>query len=151
MQDFERIHGPSRQTLLFLRITSMEQPFFFNHLDIVLNNICYGTKAFVLDPARIYLNLKGKYPCGSVDPADAESILTNLENIFKTLEIDSKKVIRSAYRNEEIFTGPYASLGPDLTLVGNEGFDLKARMNTDELFGNGIFTGKHTRTPLFSS
>jgi len=117
--------------------------------DKAVNNISTEAKAFALDPARIHLNLKGKYPCGSVDPADAESVLTDLENIFKSLEIDGKKVIRSVYRNEEIFTGPYASLGPDLTLVGNEGFDLKARMNTDELFGNGIFTGKHTQDTAF--
>ena len=37
--------------------------------DISLDNICHGTKAFALDPARIYLNLKGKFPYGTVGQA----------------------------------------------------------------------------------
>ncbi|MHC4692424.1 MAG: alkaline phosphatase family protein [Planctomycetota bacterium] len=117
--------------------------------DISLNNICYGTKAFVLDPARIYLNLKGRFPCGTVDQAESESLLSQLEDLFSSLEIDGRKVIRDIYRKEQIYSGPYLENAPDLVLVGNEGFNLKARVNVDSLMNKAIFSGKHTQDSAF--
>ena len=117
--------------------------------DRALENISHGTKAFVLDPARIHLNLKGKYPCGSVDPADAEDILSQLESLFAALEVDGKKVIRDIYRKEQIYSGPYLDDGPDLVLVGAEGFNLKANVKPQQLTGKGPFSGKHTQDTAF--
>lgn len=117
--------------------------------DIALSNICYGTKAFALDPARIYLNLKGKYPCGSVDVAEAEDILCQLENLFHSLQVDGRKVIRDVYRKEQIYSGPYLENAPDLILVGAKGFNLKASVKADKLTDRAIFTGKHTQDTAF--
>ncbi|MHC5060159.1 MAG: alkaline phosphatase family protein [Planctomycetota bacterium] len=117
--------------------------------EISLDNICPATKAFALDPARIHLNLKGKYPCGSVEIGQAEGILTELEKLFASLEVDGRKVIRDVYRKEQIYSGPYLDDGPDLILVGNEGFDLKAKLKVDQLTGKGAFTGKHTQDSAF--
>jgi predicted AlkP superfamily phosphohydrolase/phosphomutase len=117
--------------------------------DITLNNICYGTKAFALDPARIHLNFKGKYPCGSVDVADAEDILRQLENLFHSLKVDGRKVIRDVYRKEQIYSGRCLENAPDLILVGTEGFNLKASVKADKLADKAIFTGKHTQDTAF--
>jgi predicted AlkP superfamily phosphohydrolase/phosphomutase len=117
--------------------------------EISLKNICYGTKAFVLDPARIYLNLKHKYPCGTVAPSEAEDVLKHLEKIFSELKIDGKPVIRDIYRKEQIYSGPYLENAPDLILVGAEGFNLKANLKTEKLADKGIFTGKHTQDTAF--
>lgn len=114
-----------------------------------LENICAGTRAFALDPARIYLNLKGKYPCGSVEPSDAESILSQMEDMFAGLEIEGKKVIRDVYRKQDIYDGPLMDDAPDLTLVGNEGFNLKGKMGSETLSAKGIFTGKHTQDTAY--
>ncbi|MBA7617913.1 hypothetical protein ES703_25231 [subsurface metagenome] len=117
--------------------------------DIVLNNICYGTKAFVLDPGRIYINLKGKYPCGTVEPGEAKGLLCQLENIFASLEVNGKKVIRDIYRKEQIYSGPYLEDAPDLVLVGAQGFNLKANVKAERLTDKPIFTGKHTQDSAF--
>jgi predicted AlkP superfamily phosphohydrolase/phosphomutase len=118
--------------------------------DPALNNICQGTKAFVLDPARIYLNYKGKYPCGGVDFAQTEELLTQLEQLFKGFEIEGKAVIRDVYRKEQIYAGPYLDDAPDLTLVANEGFNLKGSLKAPALFAEPpIFTGKHTQDTAF--
>ncbi len=114
-----------------------------------MNNICYGTKAFVLDPARIYLNLKGKFPCGTVEPAEAEEVLRQLESLFHSLEINDKKVIRDVYRKEQLYSGPYLENAPDLVLVGAEGFNLKADVKSQRLFGQSIFSGRHTQDTAF--
>jgi predicted AlkP superfamily phosphohydrolase/phosphomutase len=117
--------------------------------EIALNNICYGTKAFVLDPARIYLNLKGKYPCGTVEQAESEELLCQLEELFGSLEIDGRAVIRDIYRKEQLYSGPYLDSAPDLVLVGADGFNLKANVKTKQLADKAIFTGKHTQDTAF--
>ena len=38
---------------------------------------------------------------------------------------------------------------PDLTLVGNGGFNLKAAIKSGKLYDKGIFTGKHTQHDAF--
>jgi predicted AlkP superfamily phosphohydrolase/phosphomutase len=110
--------------------------------DIVLNNIC-------LDPARIYLNLKGKFPCGTVGPADSEETLQQLENLFGSLRIDGKAVVGDIYRKEQIYSGPYLENAPDLVLVGAQGFNLKANVKAERLTDKPIFTGKHTQDSAF--
>ena len=114
-----------------------------------LSNIDYPAKAFVLDPARIYINIKGKYPCGGVDKQDREGIIKRLEDLFSSLEIDNKKVIRNIYRKEEIYSGPFLEQAPDLILMGNEGFNLKANLKADKPIDRAIFTGKHTQENAF--
>jgi len=116
---------------------------------VSLENISDGTKAFALDPARIYLNLKGKFPCGAVDGSERESLLCRLENLFNSLEIDGRKVIRDIYRKERLYSGPYLENAPDLVLVGAEGFNLKARVKADRLMDKAVFSGKHTQDSAF--
>lgn len=117
--------------------------------DADLKNIAHETKAFALDPARIYINRTGKYPCGSVEPAEAPDILSQLETLFASLTIDGKKVIRHIYRKEQIYEGPYLNNAPDLVLVAAEGFNLKANLKTEKLADKGPFTGKHTQDSAF--
>ena len=117
--------------------------------DAKLENISYGTKAFALDPARIYLNLKDKYPCGTVEQAETEELLSQLETLFRSLNLDGRKVIRDIYRKDQLYTGPYTENAPDLVLVGAEGFNLKAAFKTDRLADKAIFSGKHTQDTAF--
>lgn len=117
--------------------------------DFSLNNISGDTKAFALDPARIYLNLKGKFPCGSVEPTDIESVLCQLENLFHDLKINGRKVVKDVYRKEQIYSGPYFENSPDIVLIGNEGFNFKANTKAEKLTDKTIFTGKHTQDTAF--
>jgi predicted AlkP superfamily phosphohydrolase/phosphomutase len=112
-------------------------------------NIDCDSKAFALDPARIYVNLKGKYPRGGVSCREREGVIEDLEQLFKGLEINHKKVIRNIYRKEEIYKGPYFDQAPDIILVGNKGFNLKAAVNSGSLCSKDILTGKHTQDNAF--
>ena len=114
----------------------------FSHID-------YGTRAFALDPARIYINLKDRYPKGDTSFRDKEYVLRDLEDLFKNLEINSKPVIKHIYRKEEIYRGPYLEWAPDLVLVGDEGFNLKASLSSQDIYSKGIFTGKHNQHDAF--
>jgi predicted AlkP superfamily phosphohydrolase/phosphomutase len=114
-----------------------------------LANINQDTKAFALDPARIYINLEGKYPKGSVKPEDKEAIISELETCFNSLEIDGKKAIKRICRKEEIYQGPHLGHAPDLVLLGNKGFDFKSGLKATKLAGRGVFTGKHSQKDAF--
>lgn len=112
-------------------------------------NIDPATRAFVMDPARIYLNRKGKYPAGSVEPGNEESCLSEVQSLFESFEIEGRKVIKYIFRKQNIYSGPYLDKAPDLVLVPEKGFNLKGSMTATELVGKGPFTGKHTYEGAF--
>ena len=120
-----------------------------NDKTITFSSIDFGTKAFALDPARIYIHLHGKYSRGSVASIDKEKTIHDLERVFANLEMDHTKVIKHIFRKEEIYKGPYFDQAPDLVLVGNNGFNLKAALHAENVFSKGIFTGKHTQDDAF--
>jgi predicted AlkP superfamily phosphohydrolase/phosphomutase len=114
-----------------------------------LENIDSATKAFAMDPARIYVNEKGKYPAGSVAPENKEACLKDLENLFASFEVDGKKVVKYIYRKQDVYAGPYLDDGPDLVLIPEKGFNLRGTPAAKELTGKGVFTGKHTYEDAF--
>ncbi len=114
-----------------------------------LADIDQGTKAFALDPARIYINLEGKYPRGSVKPEDRESVIAELKYSFESLKINGKKVVEQTYRKEEIYEGPYLNQAPDLVLVPSKGLNFKASPKAERLVKKSLFTGKHTQKDAF--
>ncbi len=105
-----------------------------------------GTTAFAMDPARIYINLKDRYPRGGVDAGERESVVKELkERLLNLTAPDSRPVVKAVYERDEIYSGPKAAAGPDLVCIAHDGFDLKASLQKDEVFGKGHFTGMHTR------
>lgn len=113
------------------------------------SDIDFGTRAFALDPARIYINQKDKYPRGSVSPGKVKKVISKLTHLFDSLEIDGKEVIKKVYYRDEIYRGPFISQAPDLVLLGEAGFNLKANIKAKSLWEKNIFTGKHTQTNAF--
>lgn len=113
------------------------------------NDIDYGTKVFAMDPARIYINLADKYPCGSVAREDYNKVINEVKELFNTLEIDGKKVVQRIYHKDEVFKGPLINQAPDLVLMGESGMNLKASMVATTLAEDNIFTGKHTQHDAF--
>jgi predicted AlkP superfamily phosphohydrolase/phosphomutase len=69
--------------------------------------------------------------------------------MFEQWEIDGKKVIRSIYRSEALYSGPEAVNAPDLVLVANKGFNLKGAIAGPRVVAKGIFSGKHTQDTSF--
>lgn len=103
------------------------------------------TKAFCLDPCRIYLHRKEAYPRGRVKNEEREEVLKDIQESMKTLRgRDGEEVIDKIYRKEEIYQGPYFSQAPDLVCLPKEGYDLKGSLEKREIFGKNIFTGMHT-------
>jgi predicted AlkP superfamily phosphohydrolase/phosphomutase len=117
--------------------------------DAGLESIRDGTTAFALDPGRIYLNRKGRYPRGTIDEMEAARLLAEIADVFGALEIDGRKVIRAVCRKEDIYSGPCLAYAPDLVLVAAEGFNLKGKPRAEMLAESSFFTGKHTQDTGF--
>ena len=103
------------------------------------------SRVFALDPSRIYLHLKGKYPNGCVDPVDYEATRNRIKDELMTLTHEGIKVIKKVLFKEEIYSGDLAKDAPDLVALSHEGYDLKGAVNKPEIFGNSLLTGGHTR------
>lgn len=114
-----------------------------------IEDLAEGSLAFALDPNRIYLNKKGRFPQGVVDPLEAEALKKEISQKIEKLEWQGKKVIRHVFDAEKIYSGPFVALGPDLVVVAEPGFDLKGSVKKKELFGQTDLQGMHTWNDAF--
>ncbi len=114
-----------------------------------LTDISPSTRAFVMEPNRIYLNLKEKFPEGCVEPQEKEALKQEISNKLDGLEYKGKKVARCVFDAEEIYSGPYLSEGPDLIVLSESGFDMKGSVKKKEVFGRSKFQGMHTWDDAF--
>jgi predicted AlkP superfamily phosphohydrolase/phosphomutase len=113
------------------------------------NNVKEGTKAFALDPARIYLHKKGKFPKGHIKEDEEFKLKEELKDLFSRLKMNGEPVIKEIYDRKDIYHGIYMEQAPDLILSPNAGFNLKGSVLKKEIFDKDIFTGKHTQEDAF--
>jgi predicted AlkP superfamily phosphohydrolase/phosphomutase len=111
-----------------------------------LGDISDDTRAYSLIPGRFYLNLEGREPRGSVPQEEYEDVRADLRDALESLEgPDGTPVADRVETSEAAFRGPHDDIAPDLTVVPNHGFDLKAGFKgADEVFGIGPRNGMHS-------
>lgn len=103
------------------------------------------SRVFALDPSRLYLHMKGKYPKGSVEADEYDSLREKLKDELLSLTVDGEKVIKEIKFREELYSGDSYENAPDLVMLSHEGYDLKGAINKAEVAGTGFLTGGHTR------
>jgi predicted AlkP superfamily phosphohydrolase/phosphomutase len=114
-----------------------------------LEDIAAGTVAFALDPNRIYLHLKGRFPKGEVDEAQGKELKAEIAAKLEGLEFQGRKVVRRAFGAGDFYSGPFAASGPDLLVLSERGFDLKGSVKKRDLFGRTDLEGMHTWDDAF--
>jgi predicted AlkP superfamily phosphohydrolase/phosphomutase len=114
-----------------------------------LEDIHGRTRAFALDPNRIYINLKGRFPKGSVERAARRALKEEIAGKLTKLEYQGRRVVREVFFGERVYSGPHAAKGPDLIVVGEPGFDMKASVRRREVFGRSGLQGMHTWDDAF--
>jgi predicted AlkP superfamily phosphohydrolase/phosphomutase len=123
---------------------------FTNNAPKGLEDISPKSTAFALDPGRIYINIKDKFPQGSVKPGDAKAVKDEIIRRLSRLEFEGQKVIRNVFTAREVYSGPLVNKGSDLIVHSEPGFDLKGSIKRREIFGRtpGL-QGMHTRDDAF--
>jgi predicted AlkP superfamily phosphohydrolase/phosphomutase len=114
-----------------------------------LEDISVGSRAFALDPNRVYLNIKSRFPKGGVEDVEIPGLREEIARGLGTLEYGGRKVVRRVFFREEIYSGPYAAQGPDLIVLGEPGFDMKGSVKEKEIFGRTNLQGMHTWDDAF--
>jgi predicted AlkP superfamily phosphohydrolase/phosphomutase len=114
-----------------------------------MGSLSSNTKAFAMDPSRIYIHTKDRFPKGKVTAGDYEKTRRELKDFFLELTRNGKKVIKEVFFKEEIYDGPFIDKAPDMVLLSNYGFDLKGNIKSPVQFGKTHFSGMHTRDDAF--
>ena len=114
-----------------------------------LSEISETARAFAMDPNRIYLNLKDKFPKGSVDVSAKQDLKKELAAKLMRLEYSGRKVVREVFDTEEVYSGPCVPSGPDLIVLSEYGFDMKGSVKKKEIFGRTNLQGMHTWDDAF--
>ncbi len=114
-----------------------------------LEQMSAESRAFVMDPGRIMIHRSDRFPNGCVAAQDVEPLKQEMTAKLLALECSGEKVIQAVHRAEDIYSGPYVSEGPDLVVVGHDGYDLKAGLRCPEVFTRTSLTGMHTWDDAF--
>ncbi|WEL16593.1 Phosphodiesterase of AP superfamily [Halorhabdus sp. SVX81] len=105
-----------------------------------------STKAYSLIPGRFYINLEEREANGGVPEEDYEDIRADLKAKLQALEgPDGNPVADRVVTKEDAFRGDHDDIAPDLVVIPNHGFDLKAGFKGSEsVFGTGPRNGMHS-------
>ncbi len=104
-----------------------------------------GSRVYSLDPGRIYLNLAGREPRGTVAAGDAGHVLEEVSQALRELRdpSDGSPVIQDIFPADEIYHGPERNRAPDLLVMSHDGYDLKGSFEATELMTRGKLVGMH--------
>jgi len=111
-----------------------------------LDDIDESTRAYSLIPGRFYINLEGREPRGSVPEEEYETVRSELKSELEALEgPNGNKVADRVVTKEQAFRGDHDDIAPDLVVIPNHGFDLKAGFKgSEDVFGVGPRNGMHS-------
>ncbi len=107
------------------------------------------TTAFAMDPGRIYIHKKDKYPNGSVTKEKEKEVINELKNALNEFKYDGRDVVKEVYERDEIYSGDNFEDAPDLVALPNKGLRFRGKIEAQELFETDVFSGKHTYEDSF--
>ena len=120
----------------FLQLKPSQRPSYIDMLP--------QTKAFAMDPGRIYLHRQGRYPGGSVTADEAESLMQSLTTLFLNATVNGQPIASEVIRGKDAYSGPFAHRAPDLIVMAASDVALSGRVNLSALIEPTSINGKHT-------
>lgn len=120
-----------------------------------LEEIDERTKAFALDPGRIFLNAADRFPGGgrAVDPEEisARLLALRLTEDGRVIEDDQggsgagTPIAAEVLSGPAIYAGRCARDAPDLVVMPAGGVQIRGAWATGQIIGSAPLTGTHTR------
>jgi predicted AlkP superfamily phosphohydrolase/phosphomutase len=102
------------------------------------------SRAFALDPSRIYVHKAHRFARGRVSSSQVQALTLEIATGLARLEYEGQPVLKAVHPGAFYYSGPQACNAPDLVLEANSGFDLKAKFDRTRIFGHFGRTGCHT-------
>jgi len=112
---------------------------------------CIGeqSRAFAMDPGRIYLHRRSGFARGRVAEAEAPTLLGDLRALLEGLTWAGGKVMEQVLDGRELYGENAAGPAPDLVCVPRRGVDLKARFDRAAPYGVFGRMGMHSPDDAF--
>lgn len=111
-------------------------------------SILPGTRAFALDPGRIYIH-DARFAGGHVSAGQKDELLREIRAGLLGLRHESEPVMRQVLTADEAYPGSTFEHTPDLVCIARPGLDLKAKFGRKELYGHYGRFGAHTMDGAF--
>ncbi|MGQ9458777.1 MAG: alkaline phosphatase family protein [Anaerolineae bacterium] len=111
-----------------------------------------ASRAYSLDPGRVFVNLKGREPTGGVEPTDYDAVREEIAAAALDLRDPERGTpfFRRAFRREELYHGPFLEQAADLILAPYDGYDPKGPLYKETLtFRGDTLVGMHTYDDAF--
>jgi predicted AlkP superfamily phosphohydrolase/phosphomutase len=116
---------PTAETALGDDVDTERDVLEYTHTE--LGDIADEATAYSLIPGRVYVNLDGREPRGSVPEDEYENVRDELEDALQNMEgPNGEPVADKVVTKEDAFRGDHDDIAPDLVVVPNHGFDLKS-------------------------
>jgi predicted AlkP superfamily phosphohydrolase/phosphomutase len=110
-----------------------------------------ASRAFSMDPGRIYLNVTGMFDQGSVAPATVVALTNEIAEGLLAVEDPEtgERPIASVARRKEAYHGSRARVGPHIVCLPASGYELKSSRRLPLVSGVTEFEGTHTHDDAF--
>jgi predicted AlkP superfamily phosphohydrolase/phosphomutase len=145
---------------------SIRQEVFYNHWLAEAGYLKYGQEAadklaqihpnsvaYSLDPGRIFINLKGRERHGCIAPGveyerQRDEIIAAAEAL--TDPDTGSRLVRRAYRREDLYHGPLLEKAADVILAPEDGYDPKGALGRQTFtYKDKMMVGMHTYDDAF--
>ena len=124
---------------------------FTSNTEKSLNSIHPDTICYSLLPGRIFINLKGREQSGQVKNNDYDTIRNNIKEQLKTLTDPqtNEPVLDKIFLREDIYDGRFIDNSADIIVHPKNGYDLKSKLDSPQIFTSSIINGMHTYDDAF--
>ncbi|MFX1358173.1 MAG: alkaline phosphatase family protein [Promethearchaeota archaeon] len=118
---------------------------FINENPKSFKDIHEASLAFSLTPGRIYIHTK-KWKNGKVLENESKGIINEIIDKLSSIQNpeNNEKIFNNVYKKDEIYSGKYIDDAPEITILPNDGYELKAKLDAKSLFNPPDMAGIHT-------
>ncbi len=171
----ERLQGRARLIVLSDHgFTALKSQVYLNHILSNLGYLSYTrpdprtvedihprSRAFAMDPTRIYLHSRDRFRTGVLNSREKEELRQKLKYDMERIRLidvgiqgdsdaDPEEPLFAGVKfKEELYRGEAMESAPDLVIIPRRGYDLKAAVNVTAPVMKDIFTGMHTHDDAF--
>lgn len=119
----------------------LRAPLAFAPLD--LSPLTPESRAFALDPGRVYLHRSDRFARGGVPESRALAQAASIKAGLEALTWQGRRVMERVWTAKELYPGPMAAVAPDLVCEPASGFSLTAKFDRQAVFTAPEVHGRH--------
>ncbi|MHA1437709.1 MAG: alkaline phosphatase family protein [Promethearchaeota archaeon] len=108
-------------------------------------DIDLSSKAFSLTPGRIYIHTKN-WAKGMVTDEECKKIISEIkDNLEKEVDPENNNpIFKQIYTKNDYYNGKFTEMAPEIIILPQNGYDLKAKLNAKSFINSPEIQGMHT-------